>query len=190
MTQACGAALFDTPLGCCGVAWSSLGILGLQLPEANAQRTRERLLRRHGLTQEAKPPAAVAQAMHDVTRLMGGQRVALQYVVLDLDGVAALHRRVYELTRDIPAGSTRTYGNIAAQLGDPLLARAVGQALARNPIAVIVPCHRVLAAGGRSGGFSAGGGVATKLKLLQIEGAQLSTQPDLFGAGSAGAAAR
>ena len=103
----------------------------------------------------------------------------------DLESVPALHRRVYEAARAIAAGATLTYGDIAARLGDPLLARTVGQALARNPIAIIVPCHRVLAAGGRSGGFSAGGGVQTKLRLLAIEGARPFNEPDLFTPGSA-----
>jgi methylated-DNA-[protein]-cysteine S-methyltransferase len=180
VTKAIGASLFDTALGWCGIAWSERGVLGLQLPEGDPARTRERLRRRHGLTSDFESPVPVQRAIEGIQRLLRGERVDLSSVPLDLESVLPLHRRVYDVARTIPAGATLTYCDIASRLGDPLLARAVGQALARNPIAIIVPCHRVLAAGGRSGGFSAGGGVRTKLRLLAIEGARPATGPDLF----------
>ena len=99
---------------------------------------------------------------------------------LDFDGIEPFHRRVYDISREILAGQTRTYGEIATEMGEPGASRAVGQALGANPFAVIVPCHRVLAAGGRSGGFSAGGGVSTKLRILLIERAQIGNEPSLF----------
>jgi methylated-DNA-[protein]-cysteine S-methyltransferase len=178
--RAVGATLFDTTLGWCGIAWSGQGVLGLQLPESDLARTRERLRRRHGLTSDVETPVPVQRAIEGVQRLLRGERVDLSGVPLDLDSVLPLQRRVYDVARTIPAGATLTYGDIALRLGDPLLARTVGQALARNPIAIIVPCHRVLGAGGRSGGFSAGGGVHTKLRLLAIEGARPFSGPDLF----------
>jgi methylated-DNA-[protein]-cysteine S-methyltransferase len=104
---------------------------------------------------------------------MHGERVDLTFIQLDMDSLPQFHQRVYEIARSIPPGATLTYGEIATRLGDPGSARAVGQALGRNPIPVIVPCHRVMAAGGKTGGFSAPGGAATKLNLLAIEGAQL-----------------
>jgi methylated-DNA-[protein]-cysteine S-methyltransferase len=112
--------------------------------------------------------------------LLQGESIDLRDVVIDYEGIAPFHQRVYEISRQILAGQTRTYGEIAAELGEPGASRAVGQALGANPFAVIVPCHRVLAAGGRSGGFSAGGGVSTKLRILLIERAQIGNEPGLF----------
>ncbi len=100
--------------------------------------------------------------------------------MLDLEQVPPFHRRVYEVARTIPPGSTLTYGEIASRLGEPRLARDVGQALGRNPFAIVVPCHRVVAAGGKTGGFSAGGGVRTKLRMLAIEGAPAAGTIPLF----------
>ena len=112
--------------------------------------------------------------------LLSGERRDLSFVALDMEGVPELHRRVYEVARTIPPGETLTYGEIARRLGDPRQARAVGQALAQNPFAIVVPCHRVLAAGGRTGGFSAPGGTGTKLRILEIEGARARAIPTLF----------
>jgi methylated-DNA-[protein]-cysteine S-methyltransferase len=168
------------------MAWSARGVLGLQLPEVDPARTGERLWRRHGCALGAAVPTAVQQAIDGVQRLLQGDRVDLRDVALDLEDVPTLHQRVYAIARDIPAGATATYGEIATQLGNPLLARTVGQVLGRNPIAIIVPCHRVLAAGGRSGGFSAGGGVHIKLRLLAIEGARPGGARDLFSGGDDG----
>jgi methylated-DNA-[protein]-cysteine S-methyltransferase len=180
MARAVGALLFDTTLGGCGVAWSEQGIVGMQLPEASPAQTRERLQRRHGLVPLGAPPAPVRHAVEGIVALLNGEPVDLSNVRLDLEGVPALHRRAYDIARSVRVGTTLTYGDIATCLGEPRLARAVGQAMARNPIPVIIPCHRVLAAGGRSGGFSAGAGVTTKLRLLAIEGAHPPGDADWF----------
>jgi methylated-DNA-[protein]-cysteine S-methyltransferase len=172
--------LFDTPIGPCGVAWGERGILGLQLPEATERKTRARLHRRFPAAKDAPPPPEVERAIERISELLRGERVDLTGVALDMEPVPVFDRRVYEVARAIPPGSTLSYGEIAARLGDPLRAREVGQALARNPFPLVVPCHRVLAAGGRAGGFSAPGGVATKLRLLEIEGARASGIPTLF----------
>jgi methylated-DNA-[protein]-cysteine S-methyltransferase len=111
---------------------------------------------------------------------LSGESPDLSFVQIDLNNIPALDRRVYELARTIPPGETLTYGQIATRLGDPLLARDVGQALARNPFPIVVPCHRVVAAGGKLGGFSARGGVATKQRLLAIERANISWQLPLY----------
>jgi len=169
-----GCALFDTAIGTCGVARSEAGVVGIQLPEPRESATRTRLLRRHQGAAEATPPPGVRRAIEDMTRLLGGERLNLSEVVLDMDGVPEFHRRVYEVARSIPPGATLSYGQIARRLGDPSSARAVGQALGENPFPIVVPCHRVLAAGGRMGGFSAPGGVTTKVRMLAIEGALLS----------------
>src|SRR5215470_5322239 len=170
-------AIFDTPIGRCGIAWGARGICGVQLPEASEARTRARFMRRYPDAREALPPPQVRQA---IAALLAGQPADLSAVALDMDGVPDFDRRVYEAARSIAAGSTLSYGELAARLGERGLARDVGQALGRNPFPIIVPCHRVLAAGGRSGGFSANGGVATKLRLLTIERARTSDAPTLF----------
>jgi methylated-DNA-[protein]-cysteine S-methyltransferase len=175
-----GFALFDTAIGRCAIAWSGRGILAVQLPEGDEQQTRACLVRRVPQVREAPPPPAVARALEGIAALLRGERVDLSTIALDLDGVPPFHRRVYELARTIAQGATLSYGEIAARLGAPRSARAVGQALGRNPVPILVPCHRVLAAGGKPGGFSANGGVATKLRLLAIEAAQKNDAPALL----------
>lgn len=180
-----GLAFFDTALGLCGVAWGASGLRGLLLPEeGGASATRARLARQFpALAEVAEPPAPVCEAMIRVAALLSGTPDDLADIVLDMTGVSPFHQRVYAATRAIRPGQTSTYGEVAVQLGEPGAARAVGQALGQNPFAPVVPCHRVLAAGARSGGFSAGGGVATKLRMLQREGACLGGQPGLFDGG-------
>ena len=166
-----GFTLFDTPIGRCGIAWRGSGIAAIQLPEGREAKTRAALLRRLPEAQEALPPAAVQAAIEGIVVLLRGAPHDLTAITLDLDGLPPFHRRVYEAARAIPAGATLSYGEVAARLGAEGAARAVGNALRQNPFPIIVPCHRVLAAGGRIGGFSAKGGIATKLRLLTIEGA-------------------
>jgi methylated-DNA-[protein]-cysteine S-methyltransferase len=166
-----GFTLFDTTIGQCGVAWGERGIAGVQLPEGSEAETRERMLQRFPTAAEGAPPPGVRHALDRIVALLEGRRSDLSTVALDMDGVPPFHRRVYELARTIPPGKTLSYGEIAAQLGARGAARAVGQALGHNPFPIVVPCHRVLAAGGRIGGFSAHGGVATKRHMLAIEAA-------------------
>ena len=175
-----GFALFDTDIGPCGIAWGARGIIGVQLPEASEARTRARLVRRYPHAREAPPPAEVRRVIDGIVALLGGQASDLSAAALDMDGVPEFDRRVYELARAIAPGATLSYGEIAVRLGERGLARDVGQALGRNPFPIIVPCHRVLAAGGKAGGFSANGGVTTKLRLLTIERARTSDAPTLF----------
>ena len=173
-------AIFDTPIGRCGIVWGERGIVSVQLPMGDEKKTRTRLQQRHGDIDEAAPPAKVQAAIEGIVELLAGKPNDLSDVVLDLDGVPEFNRGVYDIARTIPPGKTMTYGDIAKQLGDPQAAQAVGQALGANPFAVIVPCHRVVAAGGKSGGFSAGGGAKTKLRMLAIERARTGDAPDLF----------
>lgn len=172
-------ALFDTAIGCCAIAWGDAGIRGVQLPEASAQQTRDRMRARFPDGQESAPPADVQAVMAGVVAMLRGQAHDFSALVLDMRGVPEFHQRVYAVARNIAPGRTLTYGEVAARLGEPGAARAVGQALGRNPFAPVVPCHRVLAAGDQPGGFSASGGVRTKLRLLLIEGAMRGT-PGLF----------
>ncbi|WP_353234117.1 methylated-DNA--[protein]-cysteine S-methyltransferase [Diaphorobacter ruginosibacter] len=172
-----GACLFATPIGECALAWSEEGICAVQLPEADSARTFHRLLRGLGRLPDtqallrAAQPAAVTHAVRRTQSLLSGTRDDLLDVVLDMRGVPDFACRVYALTRAIDPGRTRTYGELARELGDVHLSRAVGQALGANPFAPIVPCHRVLAANDRAGGFSAHGGAVQKLRMLDIEGA-------------------
>lgn len=175
-----GYTLFDTAVGRCGLAWSERGINALMLPEADHEATRKRLLRRAGNVPEAVPPASVRQAIAAIQSLLEGERTDLANVAVDLEGMPDFNLQVYEIARRIPAGETLTYGDIAKRLGDVQLSRAVGQAMGQNPVPIVVPCHRVVAAGGKTGGFSAPGGSGTKLKILAIERAKAGNAPDLF----------
>lgn len=152
----------------------------MQLPESDDSTTRSRLASRCAGAAESTPPLAVQRAIDAIVALLRGDQPDLSFIALDLDGVPPFERRAYEAVRAIPPGSTKTYGEIAAMLGEPGAARAVGQAMGHNPVPVIVPCHRVLATGGGLGGFSAGGGVTTKLRMLGIEGADAARQGRLF----------
>ncbi|HLX15564.1 MAG TPA: methylated-DNA--[protein]-cysteine S-methyltransferase [Bradyrhizobium sp.] len=172
--------LFDTPIGICGIEWGPRGINGVQLPMGSEEKTRARIRQRHGEIAQAPPPAEVQHAIEGIVELLEGKPNDLRDVPLDLDGVPEFHRGVYDIARTIPPGETMTYGDIAKRLGGVELSRDVGQALGRNPCPIVVPCHRVLAAGGKPGGFSANGGVATKLKMLAIEGAAVNHTPSLF----------
>ena len=172
-------ALFDTAIGRCGLAWGARGVVGVQLPEKNAEATRMRLLRHCPAADEAESPKQIARAIEDIQALLCGEKKSLRAIQLDMSRAPAFNARVYETTRAIPPGKTRTYGEIAHAIGDASAARAVGQALGRNPFAIVVPCHRVVGANDKLVGFSANGGIATKLRMLQIEGWR-ADEPSLF----------
>ncbi|MCK9893032.1 methylated-DNA--[protein]-cysteine S-methyltransferase [Frankia sp. AgB32] len=186
-----GMTLFDTAVGRCGVAWSDAGLVAVALPAASDAATRA-LLRRYLATRahatgpeitdggDDSRPAEVAVAIARMVELLDGVPDDLADVRVDLSGAPEFHRRVYEVTRSIPPGGTLTYGEVAARLGMPGAAQAVGQALGRNPVPIVVPCHRVLAAGGAMHGFSAPGGIETKRRMLVIEGAIAPPPPTLF----------
>ena len=176
-----GFALFDTPLGACALAWGPRGLIGVQLPEDQGEAaTRARMRRRFANLPEAAPPESARRAMAAIQALLQGASDDLRDIVLDMSGVSEFHQRIYAIARRIPPGQTRTYGEIAVELGDKGLSRAVGQAMGHNPFAPVVPCHRVLAAGNKPGGFSAGGGALTKLRMLDIEGAMPNGMASLF----------
>ncbi len=181
--------VFETALGWCGIAWrergdsaAPLAVTCLQLPEANAKMTESRMARRFGARKASAPPPRIAEVIEKIRKHLQGEVQDFRDIAIDLDGAGAFERQVYEAAREIPAGETRTYGELAKALGQPAAAREVGQALGRNPIGLIIPCHRVVAAGGKPGGFSAHGGRATKARMLAIEGA---TKSESFARGSA-----
>lgn len=175
--------LVESPLGAVGLAWTASGVAGVLLPFAAPALTLAALKRRFpGGTSRCDPqhhPAA-AFAARELGRYLNGRPSNLDAIALDDGHLPDFARRVYATTRAIPLGETRTYGELAGLLGSPHGARAVGQALGRNPYAVVIPCHRVLARGNAAGGFSAPGGLDTKAKLLALEGKTLPWQPNLF----------
>ena len=175
-----GFALFETAIGPCAIAWGGGVLLATQLPEASPERARARMARRLPDCAEAEPPRWVADAIERIVAHISGERIDYRDLPLDRGSVGAWEWAVYEAAVAIPVGETRTYGELAHGLGRPDAAQAVGQALGRNPWPIVVPCHRVLAADGRTGGFSAPGGVATKLRLLEIEGALAPATLPLF----------
>jgi len=179
MTLDLSFALFDTAIGCCGIVWNARGIAGIQLPETSEQRTRSRMLRRYPTARETVPAPDVQRVVDDIGALLRGEAVQFSGVKLDDGDVPEFNRRVYDIARGIRPGATLSYGEIAERLGDLTLAREVAQALSQNPFPIVVPCHRVLAAGGKMGGYSGPGGVRTKLRLLSIEGAHYG-EPGLF----------
>jgi len=176
-----GFTLFDTPIGPCGIAWGPSGLVGLQLPEADDRTASARMRRRFPALTMSDPPVRVAEAIARIVAFLAGKPDDLADLPLDLSATGDFERAVYAAARAIPAGTTITYGTLAARIGDPGQARAVGQALGRNPWPIVVPCHRITAADGRMGGFSAPGGTRTKLKLLEIEGALAAENLPLFG---------
>jgi methylated-DNA-[protein]-cysteine S-methyltransferase len=175
-----GFLLFDTPIGTCGIAWGDRGVVGVHLPEGSETAARARLARELPDAQESPPPPEVQRAVEAIVALLSGEPRDLSFVELDMRRVPQFHRRVYEVARTIAPGATLSYGEIAGRLGEPGAARDVGSALGQNPFAIVVPCHRVVAANGKLGGFSARGGVKTKLRLLSIEGVQAPGTVPLF----------
>ncbi|MBI2264390.1 MAG: methylated-DNA--[protein]-cysteine S-methyltransferase [Armatimonadetes bacterium] len=168
-----GYTMFETALGMCALAWSDHGVTHVQLPEETNRDTEERIMESTGLSAPTQPPPSVRQAIERIARYLAGNSPDLSVIPIDTQEIPPFTASVYEAARKIPPGSTLTYGELARRIGKPRSARAVGQALARNPLALIVPCHRVLASDGRAGGFSAYGGLEIKARLLEIEGIQL-----------------
>ena len=174
-TNVINHCLFDTAIGPCGVAWSARGLAALQLPEKDRAATERRLVGKAQSSGADEPPFWLRAVIADIQRYLSGERVDFAAVAVDLDRADPFHRKVYEALRAVGWGATTTYGDLARQAGgsDWEATREVGQAMARNPMPLVVPCHRVLAAGNKLGGFSAYGGVVTKERLLALEGVRL-----------------
>lgn len=174
-------ALYDTQIGWAALAWTGAGVRGASLPYPGREQAMAWAKRRFPEAVAAEPEGEIAAAVAGLKRLFAGENSDLAHVRLDLEGVGAFEQAVYAAARAIPRGRTRTYGELAREIGQPGAARAVGRALGANPYPPIVPCHRILAAGGGKGGFSAPGGTATKMRLLEIEGALAPETLPLFG---------
>lgn len=175
-----GLTLLPTAIGTCAVAWRGDVIVGVALPEADDDATLRHLRRTAPGAEPAPPPPVVQAALDDIVALLAGEAVDLAGVAVEVHHESDFARRVHEVVRSIPPGETLTYGQVAEAVGEPGGAQAVGRAMGANPVPIVVPCHRVVGAGGRPVGFSAPGGVATKQRILRIEGAAAGGQPSLF----------
>jgi methylated-DNA-[protein]-cysteine S-methyltransferase len=173
-------AIFDTGIGRCGIAWSDSGIIGVQLPEAREIETRRRVFRLYPEARELRPPLNVELAIEGIVASLRGGVCDFSDVTLDMSGIAIFTRRVYDFARTIPRGETRAYGEVAAALGASGATHSVAQAISRNPFMIIVPCHRVLEAGGYADKISLHGGTISKRRLLSIEGAHPIRSKTLF----------
>lgn len=170
--------IFETAAGFCGIAWSETGICGFRLPGDSAEATRRHLLRRVPDAMPAPPSPAVEAVIAAARRYFAGEVIDFSDVPVDLDGQQDFFRQVYAELRRVGWGATTTYGTLAKALGaGPEAARDVGQAMAKNPVPLIIPCHRVLAAGNKVGGFSAPGGSVAKARMLELEGVSLAPPP-------------
>jgi methylated-DNA-[protein]-cysteine S-methyltransferase len=162
--------LFPTAFGTCGIAWRDGGLTRLQLPERDVSATERRLAGGAAPAQPDEEPPHVQWAIVALQRYFAGRAVDFSGILVDLERCSPFHQRIYAALREVAWGKTTTYGALAAEVGSPDAARAIGQAMGRNPVPIIVPCHRVLASGGKIGGFSAPGGATTKERLLVLEG--------------------
>jgi methylated-DNA-[protein]-cysteine S-methyltransferase len=182
MARARCTALFATAIGDCAIAWNDVGLTGVWLPATSRDALQRRLRSSCPVALATTPSGEISAIVEAIARLLGGEHVAFDSARLDLADTDAFDARVYAVTRTIAAGQVLTYGEVAARVGGDASARAVGQSLGRNPWPIVVPCHRVVAAGNGLGGFSAPGGTATKRRLLAIERARRADAPDLFDA--------
>ncbi len=175
-----GYTIFDTMIGRCGIAWGDSGVIGVQLPEAREIETRRRLFRLYPEARELRPPLNVELAIEGIVALLRGKAADLSEVMLDMTGIPAFNARVYQFTRTIPRGETRSYGEVASGLRATGAVHSVAQAISRNPFMIVVPCHRVLEAGGYADKISPNGGTISKRRLLSIEGANITFSKTLF----------
>jgi methylated-DNA-[protein]-cysteine S-methyltransferase len=172
--------LFETKLGFAGVGWGNEGVVArfrLPDPDRNAAEKQFR-----GKTEAQIPPPAIAAVIEQAERYFGGERIDFTSVELDLNKVDPFRRTIYDRLRRVGFGETVTYGELARRAGAsaPTAAQDVGIAMARNPVPLIIPCHRVLAAGGKLGGFSAPGRTEAKERMLALEGVFINQQPRLL----------
>jgi methylated-DNA-[protein]-cysteine S-methyltransferase len=175
-----GYTIFDTGIGRCGIAWSNIGVVGVQLPEAREIETRKRLFQLYPDAREMRPPVTVEIAIEGIAALLRGEPADLSDTTLDMTGIHAFNARVYDITRTIPRGETRSYAEVASIMRASGAVHSVAQAIARNPFMIIVPCHRVLEAGGYADKISPNGGAISKRRLLSIEGAHPISSKTLF----------
>lgn len=175
--------VFETQAGFCGIAWNDAGITRFQLPAKSAEAAAWLVRRRISAAEPGEPPPMVREAIAAAKRYFTGEEIDFSGFTLDLDGQLPFFKQIYAAARRVGWGHTTTYGALARELGaGPEAARDVGQAMAQNPVALFIPCHRVLAAGNKVGGFSAPGGAASKRRMLELEGVRLEPKAPAQGA--------
>jgi methylated-DNA-[protein]-cysteine S-methyltransferase len=166
--------VFETAMGFCAIAWSESGVARFQLPAKNAEAAERLIRRRVPGAESGDPPDKVAATVQAAKRYFAGEETDFSQVELDLAAGDPLFARIYVALRGVGWGRTTTYGALAKEVGAGReAARDVGYAMAKNPAPLIIPCHRVLAAGGKIGGFSAPGGSTTKMRMLELEGVRV-----------------
>jgi methylated-DNA-[protein]-cysteine S-methyltransferase len=175
-----GYAIFDSGIGRCGIAWSNAGIVGVHLPEAREIETWRRLFQLYPEAREQRPPLHAEIAIEGIVALLRGQKCDFSDVVLDMSGIPAFSQRVYEYTRTIPRGATRTYAEVAAGMRRQGTEHSIAQAISRNPFMILVPCHRVLEVGNYADKISPHGGTISKRHLLSLEGTHPVSGKTLF----------
>jgi methylated-DNA-[protein]-cysteine S-methyltransferase len=175
-----GYAIFDSGIGRCGIAWSNAGIVGVHLPEAREIDTRRRLFQLYPEAREQRPPLQAEIAIEGIVLLLRGRACDFSDVVLDMSGIPAFSQRVYEYTRTIPRGVTRTYAEVAAGMRRQGTEQSIAQAISRNPFMIVVPCHRVLEVGNYTDKISPYGGTISKRHLLSVEGTHPVSGKALF----------
>ena len=176
-----GYAIFDSGLGRCGMVWSDAGIVGVHLPETREIDTRRRLFQLYPDAREQRPPQHAQIAIEAIVKsLRGRDTTELSDLVLDMSGIPAFSQRVYEFTRTIPRGETRTYAEVAMQMRRQGTERSIALAIAKNPFMIVVPCHRVLQVGHYADKNSPYGGTISKRYLLSLEGTRPLVGKTLF----------
>ena len=175
-----GYAIFDTGVGRCGIVWSDAGVVAVQLPEARELDTRRRLFRVYPEARDMRPPPVIEIAIEGIAGALRGRDADFSEIALDMEGVSLFNQRVYEFTRTIPRGETRTYAEVASALRRTGAEFSVAQAIGKNPFMIIVPCHRVLEAGHYADKISPHGGTISKRHLLSIEGTRPIASKTLF----------
>ncbi|RWA76180.1 methylated-DNA--[protein]-cysteine S-methyltransferase [Mesorhizobium sp.] len=172
-----GHAVLETVIGFMGIAWSEKGLIRLCLPERSREAVERRLFRHGGVSSATEQPQWVVELIASIKAYAAGEDVDFSGVAVDLDGVDDFRLAIYDAARELGFGETTTYGELAKRAGHAGLARETGAALGANPVPLVIPCHRILAAGGKIGGFSAPGGSATKEKMLAMEGVRVGPPP-------------
>ncbi|MER9135655.1 methylated-DNA--[protein]-cysteine S-methyltransferase [Mesorhizobium sp. M0830] len=172
-----GHAVLETVIGFMGIAWSEKGLIRLCLPERSREAVERRLLRHGGVSASTAQPPWVVELIASIKAYAAGEDVDFSGVPVDLDGVDDFRLAIYDAARKLSFGETTTYGELAKTAGHAGLARETGAALGANPVPLVIPCHRILAAGGKIGGFSAPGGSVTKEKMLAMEGVRVGPPP-------------
>ncbi|WOJ97232.1 methylated-DNA--[protein]-cysteine S-methyltransferase [Congregibacter brevis] len=172
--------LFETNFGTCAIGWNDIGLARVQLPESTPAETEARMIAANMTSAPATLPSFAREARDALLAYFSGEAVAMEDLVLDYSLVSPFNALIYRALRGVPRGEIVSYGDLAKEIGQPGAARAVGIVMSKNPWPVVVPCHRVIGANGKLTGFSAYGGVDTKLSLLTLEGTQFGDTPGLF----------